>query len=555
MNFAKISSASAAALILSIGMLSCTEEDVAPSVAGGNAVLTVNITREMPHEPGTRTVIEEVDGDLKCMWSANDKILVTDELGNKKGVLSIIGEEGHDTALFSGELTGINEGNNKLNFFYLGTDVENPANVSNPYVFRLNSSEPCLNEGNDEISYTYPDYPVNSLSSNDILYATRNINIVNGSGNIDRLTLSREVSFIHIELKFPDGYRYDNQPITISGTDIKNSASLNLASGALDGTTGAITVYQKDFYITLIPSANVTPKFYVNIGSLTFEGELPSRQFEAGEFVRQAHGKGVPVNLKYIIPEQTEEWIDLGLPSGNLWRNRNLGAEKESDPGYYAGWGDPDATMTSGDNTDYPLFMPGYLEGYRTYANSDLFGTSLGNSYIANIQGNINYDAAYKLTNGEGCMPAASDFTELYMNCSFEYVTVNGMSCLMFTSDINGNHIIVPLGGVMYEYDHYEYDQWFALWSDSSIYIEYAEYDEYSQQWYNYNCASVFTSNKDFYGIGASEYLAYSAKCFRANIRPIKKTSDLSTNDYQNLKISSGSSTAAKEKAVVKTTK
>ena len=32
--------------------------------------------------------------------------------------------------------------------------------------------------------------------------------------------------------------------------------------------------------------------------------------------------------------------IDLGLPSGRLWADRNVGAEKETDYGLYFQWGD-----------------------------------------------------------------------------------------------------------------------------------------------------------------------------------------------------------------------
>ena len=32
--------------------------------------------------------------------------------------------------------------------------------------------------------------------------------------------------------------------------------------------------------------------------------------------------------------------VDLGLPSGRLWANMNIGAEKETDYGLYFQWGD-----------------------------------------------------------------------------------------------------------------------------------------------------------------------------------------------------------------------
>lgn len=34
------------------------------------------------------------------------------------------------------------------------------------------------------------------------------------------------------------------------------------------------------------------------------------------------------------------EYVDLGLPSGTLWANMNVGATQESDSGFYYQWGD-----------------------------------------------------------------------------------------------------------------------------------------------------------------------------------------------------------------------
>ena len=36
----------------------------------------------------------------------------------------------------------------------------------------------------------------------------------------------------------------------------------------------------------------------------------------------------------------TEEYVDLGLPSGIKWAKRNLGASKPSDYGDYYAWGE-----------------------------------------------------------------------------------------------------------------------------------------------------------------------------------------------------------------------
>lgn len=509
MKFIKISTGIFLATGLSLGLASCVNDETASGVSDGNAVLTVNITKEMTYEPGTRTALEEVNGDLDCVWTVNDKVLVTDVTGAKKGVLTIIGDGGESTAQFYGMLTGVNDGIQTLNFLYLGKSVENPASVSNPYVFSVAAQEGTIE----------------SLSNNDILSSTATVNVADGIGYTEDMGLTRMVSFAHFEVKLPDGYRYDGQDITISGLNVKNTGSLSL-SNDMTSTDGNIVVNKKDFYLTLLPEENMCLEFTTHIGTLDFKGTLTLRDFVAGEFVRKSHGKGIEVYMEPYIPEQTEEWIDLGLPSGNLWASCNLGAEKETDPGYYVGWGDADATMTSANPGDYPIFSPWYKNGYTTYEKIDFFGDGGGYTvHISNIQGKINYDTAYKLTNKEGCMPHASDFTELFQNSSIEYVTVNGTKCILFTSDINGNHILVPLAGVMKGSELVNDEVLFAIWTDSAIYVENAEYSDW--QWWDYDYATVFTNETDLYDLIVPEamgYLAYSQKSHRSNIRPIKKT-------------------------------
>ena len=44
--------------------------------------------------------------------------------------------------------------------------------------------------------------------------------------------------------------------------------------------------------------------------------------------------------IEQLLPEWESPTVDLGLPSGLLWADRNVGAESPEDPGLYFQWGD-----------------------------------------------------------------------------------------------------------------------------------------------------------------------------------------------------------------------
>ena len=130
------------------------------------------------------------------------------------------------------------------------------------------------------------------------------------------------------------------------------------------------------------------------------------------------------------------EAIDLGLPSGTLWANINIGASSPEEYGNYYAWGETKTKDT-------------YSEGnYQFYQND---------SYV-NIGTDISgteYDVAYYEWGGKWVMPTLEDFKELRDNCTIEWTTINGVNAMKFTSKINGKSICLPAAGTRQEGDLY----------------------------------------------------------------------------------------------------
>ncbi len=139
---------------------------------------------------------------------------------------------------------------------------------------------------------------------------------------------------------------------------------------------------------------------------------------------------GMPVFEREVSDNSPKaEAIDLGLPSGTLWADRNVGAKSIEDVGLYFSWGNTDGHVFG---TDYD-----FCEDYENTPGSKLEGDI-----------DLEHDAA-RVNMGEPWqMPTSEQFQELYDNCNVEFCSVNGYRGMKFTSKINGNSIFFACSGL-----------------------------------------------------------------------------------------------------------
>lgn len=135
--------------------------------------------------------------------------------------------------------------------------------------------------------------------------------------------------------------------------------------------------------------------------------------------------------------EVESDRVDMGLPSGNIWSARNLGARLKSDRG-------------------------------------DSFDTSYGVFYIAGssedeslFESNI---AEQKLGSG-WTIPTSDDYQELLDNCRLSYTNLNGRPGVLMRSKINGSALFFPTQ--MYNHGAYWVDAFDSVfYSSFSIYMD-----------------------------------------------------------------------------------
>lgn len=107
--------------------------------------------------------------------------------------------------------------------------------------------------------------------------------------------------------------------------------------------------------------------------------------------------------------------VDLGLPSGTLWLDRNLGASSPEEPGMYFAWGEVK------EKDEYNA---------ETYFNKERFDGLDGERYFTRIImkeiSGTQFDAATNILGDGYRMPTKDDMKELIRYCSWQYGSFHG---------------------------------------------------------------------------------------------------------------------------------
>lgn len=150
------------------------------------------------------------------------------------------------------------------------------------------------------------------------------------------------------------------------------------------------------------------------------------------------------------------EYVDLGLPSGNLWAKCNLGASAPEAYGDYYAWGEvePKQEYTKSNHKWYKEGAPS--QGFTKYNNED-GKLTLEDEDDAVIQ---------KLGNGWRT-PTLADFRELTNQkyTTIEKTTLNGVAGFQITSKKNKKSIFIPCAG----FKNSEKPQTRAISDDESV--------------------------------------------------------------------------------------
>ena len=200
--------------------------------------------------------------------------------------------------------------------------------------------------------------------------------------------------------------------------------------------------------------------------------------------------------------EQTKQYgyVDLGLPSGLKWAKRNVGAETETDYGYYFQWGDIEDKSNADCNWESYKYWNDTEDTMTKYNTLSEYGENLDGKTTLDLKD----DAARVHMGGDWRMPTDNDFQELLDNTTIEWITnfngsdVNGMKFISKADTTK--YIFIPASGYRAASSFYDRGRYGSVWSSSL----YAVYPNLALDLYFFGPRCIGTGN-----YGSDRYLGF----------------------------------------------
>ena len=159
------------------------------------------------------------------------------------------------------------------------------------------------------------------------------------------------------------------------------------------------------------------------------------------------------------------EMVDLGLPSGTLWANMNVGATTPEGYGDYFAWGET-SPKTTYDWSTYK-HCQGSENNLIKYCTDSIYGI-VDNKAVLDLED----DAAHVNWGGNWRMPTKAEQDELRTKCTWTWTQKNSINGYDVKGP-NGNSIFLPASGYRFGSSLYYVDSYGYGWS-SSLYSSYS---------------------------------------------------------------------------------
>ena len=452
------------ALLVAAAFTACSNSDDAneqPVLSQKAYTLTVNASKG--NEAITRAL--SLSGStLNATWSVDDEVKVY------KG----------DTEI--GTLTAQNSGANTT----LKGNLTSAPSVGDNLTLKFLSPDYAAQEGTLEYIAANCDYAV----------ATVTVSTVNTSERT--ITTTENADF-------------QNQQAIVKFTLTDNSASpapisVTKLTISVNGYAYTVTpiVATSEYYVA-IPYDNYPMSKTINL--YASDGNNNYVYSKSGVLLINGQYYSITVKMKPPTAPAGVQAVDLGLPSGKLWANMNIGATNPEEWGDYFAWAETEPQDGNRYDWESYKYSKGGIHNYTKYCNSSEFGYSgfTDNKSVLDAE-----DDAATANWGEGWhMPTIADFRELIDNTNWEIINnyMNGATGCKFTNkNDESKYIYLPSAGVRSQgkLHNYSSDSMCGQYWSSSLKDE----DNLCNIWY-----------LDFRGWGL--YLSPASRISGLSIRPV----------------------------------
>lgn len=164
-----------------------------------------------------------------------------------------------------------------------------------------------------------------------------------------------------------------------------------------------------------------------------------------------------------FVDVESEEYVNLGLPSGTKWATCNVGASQPEEYGDYFAWGETEPYYTDGNaqstattgiwKTSPKDYSAGYASDFSNYFDTTDGGSTFTTYNTASAQLQSQHDVATAKWGSAWCMPTHAQQQELVANTVSEWGTLNGVNGRYFYkkdaggSKVADTYIFLPAAG------------------------------------------------------------------------------------------------------------
>lgn len=294
------------------------------------------------------------------------------------------------------------------------------------------------------------------------IYVWKNGNFtVRYADEVDSLTFSRIRALCNVKTSL--GQFTDNTTLPVkvsvewrSRYNLSISANTKVEVGICYSSTNTVPTYE-DKRISTFYDGIVPPYSNITLSDLATDSKYYIRSYvKFGNEVYYSSGRSVNTPKATDVFINGHKFVDLGLPSGLLWAECNVGASSESEAGDYFAWGETETKET------YSWDTYKWNDG-----TTDNISMSKYNS--TDEKGTLDSeDDAATVNWGLPCrMPSSSEFEELIKECDWSWWG-NGYR----VTSTNGNSVFFPASGYRSD-DVYYYGTLGFYWSRSIIHTPF----------------------------------------------------------------------------------
>lgn len=217
------------------------------------------------------------------------------------------------------------------------------------------------------------------------------------------------------------------------------------------------------------------------------------------------------VFFAYSKGQNYVRYVDLGLPSGTLWADRNVGAAEPEDNGDFFAWGETKPKKKY-QWRNYKYRVSGDVKGYGKC--SVIFSKYMSYEQYRNIILEPEDDAATQNLGPDWRMPTYEEMDELLKSCTWSWVSRNGVSGYDVIGP-NSCKIFIPAAGCKVDAKNYTSNEAPNLWTstlDSRVFNGWRRFD--ISGW---TLCHTITFNRGNLG------LETKARCIGCNVRGVYK--------------------------------